>query len=61
MTVGKRITPDFNVLYSVDLRGTEQRVLSIEYNLSDRLSVLITRNENPSEMAFDLRLIRSYR
>jgi translocation and assembly module TamB len=60
LTVGKRLTPDLNVLYSIDLRGTEQRVLSVEYSLSDRLSLLITRNENPSETAFDLRLIRSY-
>ncbi|MBI3932607.1 MAG: translocation/assembly module TamB domain-containing protein [Acidobacteria bacterium] len=59
LTVGKRITPDLNVLYSVDLRGTEERLLSVEYTLSDRLSVLLTRTE-PGGFGFDLRLRRSY-
>jgi hypothetical protein len=55
ITLGKRITPDLNVLYSQDLRGTEQRVLTLEYTLSDRLSVLFTR-EDPGGLGFDLRL-----
>ncbi len=55
LTVGKRITPDINVLYSVDLRGTEERVLSVEYTLSDRLSLLMTRTE-PGGFGFDVRL-----
>lgn len=59
LTVGKRITPDLNVLYSVDLRGTEERILSVEYTLSDRFSLLLTR-EDPGGLGFDLRLIRSY-
>jgi len=58
LTVGKRITPDLNVLYSVDLRGTEERVLSVEYTLSDRLSVLLTNTE-PGGLGFDLRLRHS--
>jgi autotransporter translocation and assembly factor TamB len=55
ITLGKRITPDLSVLYSQDLRGTEQRILSLEYTLSDRLSVLLTR-EDPGGLGFDLRL-----
>jgi len=55
ITLGKRITPDLTVLYSQDLRGSEQRVLSLEYTLSDRLSVLFTR-EDPGGFGFDLRL-----
>jgi len=58
ITLGKRITPDLNVLYSQDLRGSEQRVLSLEYTLSDRLSVLFTR-EDPGGFGFDLRLRQS--
>jgi translocation and assembly module TamB len=55
LTAGKRVTPDLNVLYSVDLRGSEERVLSVEYTLSDRLSVLMTRSD-PGGFGFDLRL-----
>jgi autotransporter translocation and assembly factor TamB len=46
VTVGKRIlTPDLNVLYSQDLRGTEERILAIEYLLTDRFSLLLTRTD----------------
>ena len=60
LTVGKRLVSDLSVLYSVDLRGTEERVLSVEYDLSDRLSLLFTRTENPTENAFDIRFVRSH-
>ncbi len=59
VTVGKRLTPDLNVQYSSDLRGSEDRILSIEYTLSDKLSLLLTRAE-PGGLAFDLRLRQSY-
>jgi translocation and assembly module TamB len=55
LTLGKRVTPDLNILYSVDLRGTEERLVSLEYTLSDRLSLLLTRAE-PGGFGFDLRL-----
>jgi autotransporter translocation and assembly factor TamB len=58
LTAGKRVTPDLNVLYSVDLRGTDERLLSLEYTLSDRLSVLLTRTE-PGGFGFDVRLRHS--
>jgi len=58
LTVGKRLTPDLSVIYSQDLRGTEERILSVEYILSDRLSLLLTR-EQPGGFGFDLRLRRS--
>jgi hypothetical protein len=41
LTVGKRLTPDVNVLYSVDLGGTAERLISLEYTLSDRFSLLL--------------------
>ncbi len=41
ITLGKRITPDLSVQYSLDLRGSQERILSVEYTLSDRLSVLL--------------------
>jgi hypothetical protein len=45
VTVGKRLTPDLNVLYSQDLRGTEERILAVEYNLSERFALLLTRTD----------------
>lgn len=54
LTVGKRITPDLNVVYSQDLRGTEERIFSVEYTFSDRLSLLLTRSE-PGGVGFDVR------
>jgi hypothetical protein len=58
LTLGKRITPDVSILYSVDLRGTEERLVSVEYTLSDRLSVLMT-SVQPGGFGFDLRLRQS--
>jgi translocation and assembly module TamB len=58
LTVGKRLTPDVNVLYSVDLGGSAERLISLEYTLSDRFSLLMTRAE-PAGFGFDLRLRRS--
>jgi translocation and assembly module TamB len=66
VTVGKRLTPDLNVLYSQDLRGTEERILAVEYNLTDRFSLLLTRTEPGTAKtgvergwAFDVRLRQS--
>jgi hypothetical protein len=67
ITVGKRIlTPDLNVLYSQDLRGTEERILAIEYLLTDRFSLLLTQTD-PGQAktgaergwAFDVRVRQS--
>jgi hypothetical protein len=57
MTLGKRVTPDLSVVYSQDLRGAEDRLLSVEYTLSDRLSLLLTRVGQ--DYGFDLRLRQS--
>jgi len=59
LTLGKRITSDLSVLYSVDLRGTDERLLSMEYTLSDKLSVLLTAAQ-PGGVGFDLRLRHSH-
>jgi translocation and assembly module TamB len=58
LTVGKRLTPDMTILYSTDLRGTEERLVSMEYTLSERVSLLLTRAD-PGGFGFDLRLRQS--
>ena len=45
LTVGKRVTPDLNVLYSIDLKTGKDQLISAEYSLSDRFSVLLTSSE----------------
>ncbi len=68
VTVGKRLGSDLNVLYSQDLRGMEERILAVEYTLSDRFSLLLTRTDPGSAKtgveygwAFDVRLRQSHR
>jgi translocation and assembly module TamB len=58
VTLGKRITPDLNVIYAQDLSGTGERLISVEYILSDRFSLLLTRSD-PDGFGFDVRLRRS--
>jgi translocation and assembly module TamB len=59
VTIGKRITPDLSVLYSTDLGGRQERVLTIEYTLSDRLSLLFTQVEPDGGIGFDIRVRQS--
>jgi autotransporter translocation and assembly factor TamB len=49
LTVGKRITPDFSVLYSQDLGGKDERLLSGELTLSNSFSLLFTYDRVGSE------------
>ena len=55
------------MLYSQDLRGTEERILAIEYTLSDRFSLLLTRTDPGTAKtgvergwAFDVRMRQSH-
>jgi translocation and assembly module TamB len=58
VTLGKRITPELNVIYAQDLSGTGERLIAVEYTLSDRFSVLLSRSD-PEGFGFDVRLRRS--
>ncbi|HET7292565.1 MAG TPA: translocation/assembly module TamB domain-containing protein [Vicinamibacteria bacterium] len=58
LTVGKRVGRDLSVLYSVDLRSTDERLLSVEYTLSDRFSILVTQAV-PGGAGLDVRLRHS--
>ncbi len=58
LTLGKRVGRDLSVLYSVDLSGTDERLLSVEYTLSDRLSILLTQAV-PGGVGLDVRLRQS--
>jgi hypothetical protein len=55
--VGKRLSPDLNALYSIDLRGGRERIFSLEYTLRDWLAVLFT--SEPGSVGVDARIQRS--
>jgi translocation and assembly module TamB len=55
LTLGKRITPDLNVQYSQDLSSDADRLFTLEYTLSDRLSILLTQAE-PGGFGLDVRV-----
>ena len=66
VTVGKRLTPDLNVLFSKDLRGTEEQIIAVEYTLTDRFSLLLTHTDpgtgktgTEKGWAFDVRIRQS--
>jgi translocation and assembly module TamB len=66
VTVGKRLSPDLNVLFSKDLRGTEEQIVAIEYTLTDRFSLLLTHTDpgtaktgTEKGWAFDVRIRQS--
>ncbi|HEV2493298.1 MAG TPA: translocation/assembly module TamB domain-containing protein [Terriglobia bacterium] len=46
VTVEERLTPDFTVTYSTNTSGSQQRVIQIEYDLSDRVSLIGERDLN---------------
>jgi autotransporter translocation and assembly factor TamB len=60
VTVGKRITPDVNVVYSVDLSAAEDRIVTVEYTLSDRFSVVLSRADI-NGYGFDVRVRQTRR
>ncbi|MBN2369900.1 MAG: translocation/assembly module TamB domain-containing protein [Vicinamibacteria bacterium] len=62
ITVGRRLTPDLSVLYVRDLGGKEERFLTVEYVVTDKVSLLLTQSERsgePREIGFDVLLRHS--
>ncbi|MEK6304056.1 MAG: translocation/assembly module TamB domain-containing protein [Acidobacteriota bacterium] len=62
ITVGQRITKDLTVTYSQNLTSGPsgiERVVLVEYRISNRLSVVGFRNER-DEVGFDVRLRRKF-
>lgn len=48
VTVGKRISRQLYVTYSVDPSSTAQQILQVEWRLTDRLVLVLTQNGNES-------------
>ncbi len=48
VTVGKRISSNLYVTYSVDPSSTAQQILQVEWRLTDRMVLVLTQNGNES-------------
>jgi len=59
LTVGKRISTRAFLTYARSLRGAQHEVILLEYDQSDRLSWIISRNEDRS-FALDFRVRHSF-
>lgn len=63
VTVGRRVTRDLTITYSQNLTSSGQsgleRIVLVEYRLSNRLSVIGYRNER-GELGFDVRLRKRF-
>ena len=59
LTVGKRISSRAFLTYARSLRGLHHEVILLEYDQSDRLSWIISRNEDRS-FALDFRVRHSF-
>jgi autotransporter translocation and assembly factor TamB len=59
LTVGKRISTRAFLTYARSLRGAHHEVILVEYDQSDRLSWIISRNEDRS-FALDFRVRHSF-
>jgi len=59
VTVGKRLSDRAFLTYARSLRGLHQEVILLEYDQNDRLSWIISRNEDRS-FALDFRIRRSF-
>lgn len=54
LTVGKRVTSDLEVIYSGPISGGTDKVVTVEYSLSNRFSLLGTWEE-PNGFGVDAR------
>ena len=59
VTLGKRISTRAFLTYARSLRGEHYEVIQLEYDQSDRLSWIISRNEDRS-FALDFRVRHSF-
>jgi translocation and assembly module TamB len=53
------VSKDFIFTYSIDVTATQRELIQLEYQISPRWSVTLTRNENGA-IAFDGRFRKSF-
>lgn len=55
VTIGKRLSPQLYMTYSRDLNSSQYEVILVEYEYSDRISYILSRNEDRT-FALDFRV-----
>ena len=46
VTVEEQVTRDFSLTYSTNTAGAQQRIIHLEYDLSDKVSLIGERDQN---------------
>lgn len=46
LTVGRRVNKNLSIIYSTNLSSTQEQVIQLEYRISDRFSLVATRDED---------------
>jgi translocation and assembly module TamB len=59
LTVGRQITRNLSILYATNLSGPQEQVIIVEYRLSDRFSLVGTRDQD-GNFSFDLRIRKRF-
>ncbi len=59
LTIGRQITRDLSILYATNLSGPQEQVIIVEYRLSDRFSLVGTRDQD-GNFSFDLRIRKRF-
>ncbi len=59
LTIGRQINRNLSILYATNLSGPQEQVIIVEYRLSDRFSLVGTRDQD-GNFSFDLRIRKRF-
>ncbi len=59
LTIGRQISRNLSILYATNLSGPQEQVIIVEYRLSDRFSLVGTRDQD-GNFSFDLRIRKRF-
>jgi autotransporter translocation and assembly factor TamB len=59
LTIGRQINRNLSLLYATNLSGPQEQVIIVEYRLSDRFSLVGTRDQD-GNFSFDLRIRKRF-
>ena len=59
LTLGRRVNKNLSIIYSTNITSTQEQVIQLEYRISDRFSVVASREENGA-FALDFRVKKRF-
>mgnify|MGYP000707663853 CR=1 FL=1 len=59
LTIGRQINRNLSLLYATNLSGPQEQIIIVEYRLSDRFSLVGTRDQD-GNFSFDLRIRKRF-